>query len=96
MSGKRYITWAEKNGFMPNYNNPVTKDRTCQPERYHKSNFPVALCTACGRAFETRQSNGKGNKNNKILKPRYMPGGFPTLDCERSLCGFDKCYNEPS
>ena len=97
MSGKRHITWAEKNGFMPNYNLPVTtKDRMAQPERIHWKKFPVEYCPVCKRAFDTRQSNGRGNKDNKLLKPKYLPDWFPQISLERSLCGFDKCYNEPN
>ncbi len=90
MGRKRYISWAEKNGFTTGYNNPVTKNQTTFAERKKINNFPVAYCPECGRCFEIRQS--KGNKANGLLKPKYMPDWFPSLDKVRQLCG--ECVNK--
>jgi len=86
MSSVKYVTWAEKNGFMPDYNKPLN-----QPKYFRVQNLPAAFCIECKQSFETRQSNGKKNKINK-LKTIYLPGGFPTLSLDKTVCG--KCLSK--
>ena len=89
---KRYITWAEKNGFLTVYNKSVTKDR----EGYNKLTvISINYCPECERAFETKFSDGKTNGRNRLLRPKYLPEFFDkTLGLKQSLCGETFCHNK--
>ena len=86
------MSWAQKNGFTTDYNKPVTTTEAGQADRVHWNKFPVAYCPVCERCFDIRQSNGKGNKANQLLKTKYLPDWFPSLDKVRQLCG--ECEKE--
>ena len=86
-------SWAKRNGINTDYNFIVTKGRAdlrvADPD-----SLPVAYCPVCEQAFETKKHNGKANKNNRLLKPKYLPKYFGiTLGLRKELCGVDKCYN---